>query len=183
MDTLSHGLWALALFWGTSYRWWALLVGMLPDFLSFGLYFVQRIVTGGFGAGPNGPPPIDSLPQWVFTSYDITHSFVTWAVVGIALYFLVRRVWPIVFAAGAHIALDIPTHCSYFPTPYLWPLPHPYVCGASWGHPVVFWANWISLGILFTLIGVHEWQKKQLARGRPGSTPSRRKKPGKLKKR
>jgi hypothetical protein len=66
-----------------------------------------------------------------------------------------------VFAAVAHIALDIPTHCSYFPTPYLWPLQHPTFCGVSWAHPVIFTLNWLSLAAVFILIGIHEWQKRQ----------------------
>lgn len=183
MDTLSHGLWALALFWGTNYRWWAFLVGMLPDLLSFGLLFVLRL--SDHVQMPRGPPPTHMLPDWVFISYDITHSFVTWAVIGVALYFVARRVWPIVFAAAAHIALDIPTHCSYFPTPFLWPIPHPKFCGVSWGHPVIFWANWISLGILFALILTHELQKHRHTRQAIASpsTTSQRKMPAKLKKR
>ncbi len=157
MDTLSHGLWALALFWGTSYRWWAFLIGMIPDLLSFGFYLITQFFHGGLR---QGPPPLETIPSWVFTIYDITHSFLTWAIIGIALYFIARRVWPIVFAAGAHIALDIVTHCSYFPTPYLWPLSHKSFCGVGWTNPFVFGLNWLCLAILFTIIGVHEWQKR-----------------------
>jgi hypothetical protein len=155
MDVLSHGLWALAIFWGTSYRWWAFLVGMLPDLLSFGILFVQRIFTGGFTRGP----PMDT-PAWLDIAYSITHSFITWIVVGVILYFVWRKVWPIVGAAVAHVALDVPTHCSYFPTPFLEPLSDYRFCGISWGTPLVLFLNWTSLAIIFILIWHYEHSRK-----------------------
>ncbi len=157
MDTLSHGLWALAIFWGTSYRWWAFLIGMVPDLLSFGLVFVKEI--GHLNGG--GPPPIESLPSWLPTMYSITHSFVTWIAIGALLYALKKKYWPIVAAAMAHIVLDIFTHCNYYPTPFLEPLTSYRYCGVSWGTPTIFIQNWISLVIIFSMIGYYEWAKRK----------------------
>ncbi len=158
MDTLSHGLWALAIFWGTSYRWWAFLIGMIPDLLSFGVYFVQRIASGSL---VRGPPELASIPHYVDVLYSITHSFFTWIILAILLYYAWRKYWPIVFAAIAHIALDIPTHCGFYPTPFLEPLSSYRYCGLSWGTPWIFFMNWISLAIVFSLIGYYEWSKRK----------------------
>ena len=107
MDVLSHGLWALAIFWGTSYRWWAFLIGMAPDLLSFGPFFVERIATGTMTFGR---PAGRVIPEYLHTLYNISHSFITWAIIGLILYVVWRKYWPIVLAACAHLALDIPTH-------------------------------------------------------------------------
>ena len=74
MDTFSHALWGYGLFGYRRHAWLALLFGALPDLCSFGAYLVLRIVDGG-GYHP-GPPPIGSLPHWLFVSYDLWHSFV-----------------------------------------------------------------------------------------------------------
>jgi hypothetical protein len=178
MDTLSHGLWALAIFWGTNYRWRAFFIGMIPDLLSFGIYLPYRFISAGFHLGrPDG----SVIPSWVGMSYNVTHSFVTWILIGALLYWLGKRYWPIVFAAIAHIALDIPTHCSFFPTPFLWPLASYTYCGVSWATPWIFRLNWLCLALIFTLIGVHEWQKWRAQR--IAHSPRASKKPAKLKKR
>ncbi len=148
-------MWALAIFWGTSYRKRAFLLGMVPDLLSFGILFVIRLLTGGLERGAPS-----HTPAWLTTAYSVTHSFFTWIVVGVLLYLFWRKYWPIVFAPIAHIALDIPTHCNYFPTPFLEPLSSYRYCGMSWGTPWIFFLNWICLGIVFALIGYYEWSKR-----------------------
>ena len=47
MDTLSHTLWGKGLFGYRKYGPWALLFGALPDLLSFGLYFLVRLIIQG----------------------------------------------------------------------------------------------------------------------------------------
>ena len=75
MDTLSHTLWGKGLFGYRKYGKLALLFGALPDLLSFGLYFLVQIVQRGFNI-EFGKPSIETIPQWVFTMYDISHSCV-----------------------------------------------------------------------------------------------------------
>jgi hypothetical protein len=53
-----------------------------------------------------------------------------------------------------HILCDIPTHASsYFPTPFLWPFPTPYVNGIPWFTPWFMAMNYAALsagyGVLF----------------------------------
>lgn len=162
MDTLSHGLWALAILWGTGYRWWAFFFGMISDLLSFGLFITQRILTGGFTMSR---PPGMEIPSYVGFMYTITHSFFTWILIGVILYFVWRKYWPIVFAPIAHIALDIPTHNDFYPTPFLEPFFHYRYHGISWGTPWIWTLNWICLAIIFLLIWYHEWSKRRIMQG------------------
>ena len=128
MDVLAHGLWGGAGFLSRGRKTFAaaLVLGMAPDLLSFGLFHLthpqwisQRIL-----GEVSGPPPITILPDFVSHAYNLTHSLVVWSFL-FGLIWVWRRHPPWVFLAwGLHILCDIPTHSSaYFPTPFLWPLP------------------------------------------------------------
>lgn len=158
MDTLSHALWALALCWWHPKRWWSLLVGALPDLLSFGILFIQRIVLGGFTPEK---PDVASIPTYASTLYNTTHSFVTWALVFIIVWYVARTWAPLVIGAVAHIALDIPTHSlAFFPTPFLWPLSSYKFDGISWARQDVWGLNLLALATIFALIYIHERSKR-----------------------
>ena len=96
--------------------------GAIPDLSSFGIYFFYKLI-----ASPTtikfGPPPIDEIPAWVKTLYDISHSMII-AIIFIMLVYVVKRdlcfsmlAWPF------HIILDFFTHeIDYFATPIFWPI-------------------------------------------------------------
>ena len=73
MDTFAHGLWSFAIFHKKKYVWLATLFGVLPDLLSFGIIFVINLLNGNLH---RGPPALSSLPEWLFSAYNMTHSFV-----------------------------------------------------------------------------------------------------------
>ena len=75
MDTLSHALWGKGLFGYRKYRALSLLFGALPDLLSFGLYFLIRLLSQGINI-EFGRPEFDTIPYWVFSMYNLSHSFV-----------------------------------------------------------------------------------------------------------
>ncbi len=153
MDIISHGLWG-GLAVGRKNKksfWLSFLFGVSPDLLSFGIFSAMNIL--GLVSGPDwsgGPPPADSIPQYVHTLYNITHSLVTFAVV-FGLVWLLRKkplyellAWPL------HILMDIPTHSTqFFPTPFLWPFVDYRVDGIPWSHPYIFFPNWIFLILLY----------------------------------
>ena len=157
MDTLAHGLWGGIAFYPQGAKKYAaaFTLGMAPDLLSFGLYHVSnpgwlslRLV-----GKVSGPPPLSTLPEFVFHAYNLTHSLLVWVVL-FALLWAMLKYPPWVFLAwGFHIVCDIPTHNSaYFPTPYLWPLPTPLVEGISWASQGFMMANYTAL--LAAYIGV-----------------------------
>ena len=89
MDTLSHALWGKGLFGYRGRTWLALFFGAMPDLFSFGVLFIFRFASGGFSniTFGEGPPPLESIPWWVFVNYDLSHSFVS-ALVCISIVFL-----------------------------------------------------------------------------------------------
>ena len=73
MDTISHALWGKGLFGYRKYRWFAFLFGVIPDLLSFGLYFLFNFITNPFTV-KWGKPELADIPDWVFSSYNFSHS-------------------------------------------------------------------------------------------------------------
>lgn len=149
MDILAHGLWS-----GVVYakaprrlRWQAVFWGVAPDLFSFGIFFMQRLVTGSL---PWGQPGLLSIPTYVYHLYNYTHSLIVWAVV-VGVVWLVRRRFPLPMAAWAlHIGIDIFTHkLDFFPTPFLWPLSQAHVDGISWGEPWFMALNYSAFTIAY----------------------------------
>jgi hypothetical protein len=66
-----------------------------------------------------------------------------------------KPVW--IFGAWAlHILCDIPTHSTrYFPTPYLWPFPTPFVNGVPWARAPFMITNYLLLGVA---LGFYFWR-------------------------
>ncbi len=140
MDTLSHGLWGGLVFGRGSRKDYALSFsfGVLPDLLSFGPFFLAWAVKGfpRFPGHPGEPPDPSLIPAYVHHAYDVTHSALVWTAV-FAIAWAIRKKPPRTYRAWLlHILCDIPTHTRrFFPTPFLWPLPTPYVNGIRWGQP------------------------------------------------
>lgn len=153
MDIISHGLWGGALFGRKNRRdfWWSFVFGIAPDFLSFGVFTIMTIL--GLASSPNwreGPPPESSIPFYVHSLYNLTHSLVIFILVFTLFYFFRRKIFYPMFAWLLHILLDIPTHSTeFFPTPFLWPFfDNIRVNGIPWVHPLIFIPNII---LLFTI--------------------------------
>ena len=149
MDTFSHTLWGKGLFGYRKYGKWALLFGALPDLLSFGLYFIVRFITQGVNI-EFGKPALESIPNWVFVMYDISHSWVI-AFLFIIIFLQINKelcfpmlAWPF------HILLDFPFHSKeYFPTPILWPISDYRFDGIPWSNTYVWFGNIACIIILF----------------------------------
>ena len=147
MDTFSHAFWGRGLFGYRGRPWLALFFGAFPDLFSFGILILIRLSTFQFSAGP---PPIETIPWWLFINYDISHSFVS-AFTAILIVSRFRKDlafamlgWPF------HILLDFPFHTrAYFPSKIFWPLSDFTVDGISWGQPKVWLPNLAGLILLY----------------------------------
>ena len=150
MDIFAHGLWTYAIFHKKKYRWLATLFGILPDVLSFGILFILNLANGNF---QRGRPDINSLPKWLFASYNLTHSFVMFVFVFLIVYILTKKwFWPLT-AWAIHILIDIPTHSfRFFPTPFLWPISNYMFDGISWGTSWFMLVNYSALIIVYIVI-------------------------------
>jgi hypothetical protein len=154
MDVVAHGLWGGALFCRRGRKPFiaGLIIGMAPDLLSFGIFFVTHPgwITHRLVGDISGPPALSILPAYVFYAYNMTHSLLVWTAGFILLWgFLKHPPW-LLGAWLLHILCDIPTHStSYFPTPFLWPFPTPFVDGISWASPPFLIANYAALIALY----------------------------------
>jgi membrane-bound metal-dependent hydrolase YbcI (DUF457 family) len=168
VDTLAHGLWGGIGFYPCGKKKFAaaFVLGMAPDLLSFGLLHLSRPgwIRLRLAGEISGPPPLSTLPGFVFHAYNLTHSLIVWMAL-FGLIWLIRRNPPWVFLAwGLHILCDIPTHNSrYFPTPYLWPLPTPLVEGISWATPWFMMINYRVL--LAAYVGMFLYVRKSSVAG------------------
>jgi hypothetical protein len=125
----------------------ALMVGALPDLLSFGILLVIRLVDGTLSVGK---PALETIPGWTFMVYDSTHSLLV-AGAGVALAWAWRREVGFAFLAWPmHIILDIPFHAgTYFPTKMFWPVSSFHIDGIPWTTPWIWFPNLAGLMILY----------------------------------
>lgn len=170
MDVLAHGLWGAVPFLSRGKRQFgaALVVGMAPDLLSFGVFHLLRPdwIFSRMAGEISGPPALEILPRYVFYAYNVTHSLVIALVVFLLLsWWFGRPIW-LLAPWVIHIACDIPTHATdYFPTPFLWPLDTPFVDGNAWARREFLLANYAALLLVYLAMGLYVWNKwRQSAR-------------------
>ena len=154
MDVIAHGLWGGTPFYARGRKKFlaGVLLGMAPDLLSFGVFHVMHPgwITLRLMGEISGPPALTVLPPYVFHAYNVTHSLIVWAVACFLLWQLTKKPPWLLAAWLLHIICDIPTHAaSYFPTPFLWPFPTPFVNGISWSTPWFMAANYASMLIVY----------------------------------
>lgn len=160
MDILSHGLWGGATVGRKSKKSFltAFIFGVAPDLFSFGIF--TTTVWLGYVSGPDwssGTPDSKSIPQYVHSLYDLTHSLIIFGVAFFLVWAYRRKPMYEMMAWGFHIVLDIFTHSDkFFPTPFLWPLSDFYVNGRSWGTPEIFIPN----VVLLTVVYCYWWYQK-----------------------
>jgi len=153
MDIISHGLWGAGAFGRKSKKnfWMAFLFGVMPDLLSFGVFTFATFV--GLAKRPDwsaGPPDATSIPEYVHILYDLTHSFIVFAVVFALIWIILRRPYYLILGWPLHILFDIGTHSAeFFPTPFLWPFVEYRFNGISWAEPSIFIPNILFLALLY----------------------------------
>lgn len=154
MDILSHGLWGGITLGRKNKKdfWWAFVIGLAPDLLSFGIFTLMIIL--GLATGPDwslGPPPEGSIPKYVHSLYEVTHSFIIFAIVFFVVWLIRKKPFLPLLAWALHISMDIPTHSTeFFPTPFLWPFfDNIRVNGIPWSHPIIAIPNATLLIILY----------------------------------
>lgn len=166
MDILSHGLWGGIIFGRKNKKsfWVSFVFGIGPDFLSFGILFLERLIRSAFTGTwhiRSGKPDLAEIPQYVSGLYDITHSFVIFILVFCIVWVLFKRpIWEML-AWPFHIFLDLFTHSTeFFPTPYLWPFAFTPINGIPWSTPIIFFTN---VGFLILIYAVYWYRKKRYA--------------------
>ena len=147
MDTLSHALWGKGLFGYRGYGKLALFFGAMPDLSSFGLFFIIQIINGVYTPGA---PKLETLPDWLFFNYDISHSFITSFACIIFVIFFNKQIAFTMLAWPFHILLDFPFHSkAYFPTKLFYPVSNLSFDGIPWSNPEIWFPNIAGIIILF----------------------------------
>ncbi len=153
MDILSHGGWSAIVYASRPRRsvWLAVFFGIAPDLISFSPHFITEGIA--YHLRRFGPPDIASIPTYIFTLYNLTHSLIVWIAVSLIICLILRRVVWELGAWGLHIAIDIFSHdITFFPTPFLWPLNGFTFDGISWGKPWFLLTNYALLLITGALV-------------------------------
>jgi hypothetical protein len=167
LDTLAHGLWGGAVFGQRKENpWkWAFWLGMMPDLLSFGPYFLTHLpdIYHRWTSHHFGPPDHRMIPPYVYHAYNVTHSLVIWSILMVfACSIHGRRAWPM-GAWGLHILCDIPTHSlRFFPTPYLWPFATPFYNGIPWGRRSFMIKNYLAIGLTYAVLFLYHKRQKPI---------------------
>ncbi len=132
MDIFAHGLWTNVIYAKAQKknRLMAVVLGVTPDILSFGIFFVIAIWSGF----KFGPPDGLSVPAYVSMLYNLWHSLFTWLLIFAGVWLVFKKpFWPLL-APLIHIVIDVPLHdVGFFPTPFLWPVSDYKFNGISWG--------------------------------------------------
>ncbi len=153
MDIFAHGLWTNAIFFNKKYKLWAVFFGILPDILSFGPFMLYVIFSEKASFSNQ---LVNSIPEVVFTGYNLTHSIIIFLIFFLAVYFITREIPWIMFGWPIHILTDIPSHTKeFFATPFLWPLSNFKINGINWGNP------WFMAINYTLLISVYIWLYKR----------------------
>ena len=149
MDTFSHALWGKGLFGYRKYRWFSFLFGVIPDLLSFGLYFLFNLL---INPSPMkfGKPELSEIPEWVFMLYDFSHSLIIATLFILIVYKINKDFCFPMLAWPFHIVLDFFTHSvQYFPTPILWPISDYRFDGIPWSNKYVMLVNVVGIFLVF----------------------------------
>ena len=141
MDIFAHALWSFILFFRfKKLRWWAALVGFLPDvFVVIPHWFVDHQQSHG---------------QRVYDiAYQYTHSWVVFAIFYLLLFLITKKQFIVLLAWPFHAFLDLFTHpVWYYPTPFLWPLSSPIVPAFYYRNTTFMIVNYVLIiGILIYL--------------------------------
>ena len=159
MDIFAHGFWGGITFGRKKIFGLAMLFGVLPDVSAFGPFFVIRLIHRTLQFGK---PNLAEIPSWVFTSYDISHSLFTAAILyGVIRYFNKTLAYAFL-AYPLHILFDILTHSkSFFPTPFLFPVSSYKVDGISWADPTFMIINYTAIITAYAVYFIAKARQKK----------------------
>ena len=153
MDFFAHLLWTFIFFYQPDILLFLImeLFGVLPDLVPFMPYTLHEM------SNKNRHPTIEEskkvlleAPKWVFTLYDLSHSYVIFGICFLFIYIFFEK-WALILLPWAlHIFFDIFTHRKpkdVFQPKFLYPISQFSFHGYSW-------QNRKSLIINYTLIGI-----------------------------
>jgi len=156
MDIFAHLLWSYIAFHKTRQKFLAVLFGILPDILSFGPFFLMNFFSE---SQVFGKPDLLSIPNYVFLSYNLTHSLIIALIVILFVFVITKKIYYFLLAWPLHIFIDIFTHTKeFFPTPFLYPISDFKIGFISWANPIFMLINYI---LIFSCLIYIIWKKRK----------------------
>jgi hypothetical protein len=160
MDILGHALWGYVVFRKKALTKWAVLMTMMPDLLSFGIYLVILLFTGRLILGGS---EFHTIPHYVTFMYNTTHSLLIAGMFGVFVYLKYRKYLVLVYGWMMHIGIDIFTHTdTFFPTHILYPVSYVHFSFIRWSDPWFMITNYSALIVVYSIMGYRYWKKKKI---------------------
>ncbi|MBR9693265.1 hypothetical protein GOV07_05060 [Candidatus Woesearchaeota archaeon] len=133
MDIFAHILWTLLVFHGYDWVWWAVLLGVIADSITFFPVMIYGLLKG---ERFKGPPKLTGFAKKWSRIYNFTHSLIVWGAISIIILAVTGSFWMPMWGWLLHILMDIPTHDrDFFATPIFWPVSNYKLPGATWATP------------------------------------------------
>ena len=164
MDILGHALWGYVVFRKKALTKWTVLMAMMPDLLSFGIYLVILLFTGRLYkiTAILGGPEFHTIPNYVIFIYNTTHSLLIAGMFGIFVYLKYRKYMVLIWGWMMHIGIDIFTHTdTFFPTHILYPVSYVHFSFIRWSDPWFMIANYTAFIVIYSIIGYKAWKRKK----------------------
>jgi hypothetical protein len=156
----------------------AVFFGIFPDLLAFGPVIFASIIRHGsnlvayaetrfvnewgttlprvahwVGHGRLGGSIPPAIPSYVYSLYNISHSFVVFLFVFALVWIIRRRPYWLMAGWGLHIGIDIFSHSDkFFPTPVLYPFSRLHFHGVSWADPAFMLINYSLLLVTYLVL-------------------------------
>jgi len=140
MDIFAHALWTLSIYWNYPNRWLAMFIGIVPDIIAITPHLMMEHFTR----------PGQALYD---VMYQISHSLIILLVITIIVFIISKKAIIVLGAWALHIIFDIFTHVSsYYPTPYLWPLPSPSLFAVDYRNPQFMIINYAIIALVLLIL-------------------------------
>lgn len=155
MDIFAHALWSFLVFGRFDYWEWAIFFGVMPDLLSFGSLFVQKMFIWKM---PIKKMSIEEFPKYVLVMYDLAHSLAVCIMIFFIIFFVFDFFPLFLFAWPLHIFMDIPLHeKNFFGTKFFYPFLDYRINGWSWSIPMLMVANYLLIFLGYLIAFVTGW--------------------------
>lgn len=158
MDIFAHALWGYTVFRKKALTKWAIAMTVMPDFFSFGIYFIILLATGKLFSGQG----FGTIPHYVTFMYNATHSLFIAGIFGIFVYMRYREYMLLIWGWLMHIGIDIFSHAEgFFPTQILYPVSNIHFSFIRWSDPVFMIVNYSALLVIYSILGIRWWRRKK----------------------
>lgn len=151
MDFFAHLLWTFIFFYQLDPKFFLLteFFGVIPDLIPFGTFLIyDKSREEGSSLKKDSKNKLENAPNYIFTLYDLSHSFVTFGVCFLIVYIFFDKLALVLVPWAMHILFDIFSHSKpmdAFQTKFLYPISQFSFKGYSWQNRKFIIINYIAI--------------------------------------